>query len=368
MPLTIYRRHLPDCPHRAKGRRWTRCNCPIWVQGSLGGDYVRESMKLTAWGAAQEKVRGWEASGQVGVIRNEIPTIKEAVGKHIADAEARNLKPESLKKIKDVIERRFLEYCQDEGFRSLRQLDVDTVREFRNRLVKDYSANSARKRLEYVRGFFRFCHQSGWMAANPAAVIKPPKPDHSPTMPFDRAQIDKMLEVADTFNPRGKFSRGNRDRIRAMILLLRYSGLRISDAAVLERSRLSGDKLFLYTQKTGTPVWVPLPPKTVEALNASPSDDEKYFFWNGNCLPTSAVKIWERTFEVVFENAHIPDGRIHRFRDTFAVELLLKGVPIEQVSVLLGHSSLKVTEKHYAPWVKARQDQLEQSVRLAWPA
>lgn len=59
---------------------------------------------------------------------------------------------------------------------------------------------------------------------------------------------------------------------------------------------------------------------------------------------------------------------MHRFRDTFAVELLLKGLPIEQVSVLLGHSSLRVTEKHYAPWVKARQDQLEQSVRLAWSA
>jgi integrase len=112
---------------------------------------------------------------------------------------------------------------------------------------------------------------------------------------------------------------------------------------------------------------VPLPPTTVEALNQSPSDNLKYFFWNGNCLPTSAVKIWERTFETVFEKAKIPDGTIHRFRDTFAVELLLKGVPIEQVSVLLGHSSLRVTEKHYSPWVRARQQQLEQSVRLAWP-
>jgi integrase len=41
------------------------------------------------------------------------------------------------------------------------------------------------------------------------------------------------------------------------------------------------------------------------------------------------------------------------FRDTFAVELLLSGVPIDQVSLLLGHSSVKVTEKHYAPFVKA---------------
>jgi integrase len=52
------------------------------------------------------------------------------------------------------------------------------------------------------------------------------------------------------------------------------------------------------------------------------------------------------------------------FRDTFAVELLLSGVPIDQVSLLLGHSSVKVTEKHYAPFVKACQEQLENSVKL----
>jgi integrase len=54
------------------------------------------------------------------------------------------------------------------------------------------------------------------------------------------------------------------------------------------------------------------------------------------------------------------------FRDTFAVELLLAGVPIDQVSVLLGHKSVKITEKHYAPWVKARQNQLEKAVQMAW--
>jgi hypothetical protein len=90
MPLTIYRRHSLDCPHKAKARRWTRCGCRIWVQGSLGGEYVRKSLNLTVWGAAQEKVRGWEASGQIGVVRNEAPSIKEAVEKHIADAQARN--------------------------------------------------------------------------------------------------------------------------------------------------------------------------------------------------------------------------------------------------------------------------------------
>jgi integrase len=66
-----------------------------------------------------------------------------------------------------------------------------------------------------------------------------------------------------------------------------------------------------------------------------------------------------------------PDGTLkrchpHMFRDTFAVELLLSGVPIDQVSLLLGHSSVKITEKHYAPFVQTRQEQLEGSVKLSW--
>ncbi len=39
---------------------------------------------------------------------------------------------------------------------------------------------------------------------------------------------------------------------------------------------------------------------------------------------------------------------------------------MERVSVLLGHSSIKVTGKHYSPWVRARQEQLEADVRRTW--
>src|SRR2546423_263022 len=53
-------------------------------------------------------------------------------------------------------------------------------------------------------------------------------------------------------------------------------------------------------------------------------------------------------------------------RDTFSVELLLAGVPIERVSILLGHQSVRITEKHYAPWVRARQEQLEADIRRTW--
>jgi integrase/recombinase XerD len=48
------------------------------------------------------------------------------------------------------------------------------------------------------------------------------------------------------------------------------------------------------------------------------------------------------------------EGTPHILRDTFAVELLLSGVPMEDVQILLGHTSIRTTEKNYAPWVKAR--------------
>ena len=48
------------------------------------------------------------------------------------------------------------------------------------------------------------------------------------------------------------------------------------------------------------------------------------------------------------------------------MELLLAGVPIERVLILLGHQSVRVTEKHYNPWVRSRQEQLEADVERTW--
>ena len=91
-----------------------------------------------------------------------------------------------------------------------------------------------------------------------------------------------------------------------------------------------------------------------------------YFFWTGASKIKSAVGDWQRNLRKLFAFAGIDGGHAHRFRDTFAVELLLKGVPLERVSILLGHRSVKVTEKHYAPWVRARQEQVEAEVKRTW--
>ena len=44
----------------------------------------------------------------------------------------------------------------------------------------------------------------------------------------------------------------------------------------------------------------------------------------------------------------------------------LPGVPIERVSVLPGHQSVRIKKQHYAPWVRPRQEQLETDLAKAW--
>jgi integrase/recombinase XerD len=84
----------------------------------------------------------------------------------------------------------------------------------------------------------------------------------------------------------------------------------------------------------------------------------------------SIAGVWEKRLKKLFAQAGVSKGASnavsHRFRDTFAVELLLAGVPIERVSILLGHQSMRVTEKHYNPWVRSRQEQLEADVARTW--
>ena len=186
------------------------------------------------------------------------------------------------------------------------------------------------------------------------------------------------MDATYIYQPKGWLEcRNQATRLRILTLLMRWSGLAIRDAVTLERRRLNENgELFLYRAKTGSPVYVPLPPNVAEELRnipPGPIPNPGYFFWSGNGSPKSVVGNWQRSFRRLFKIADLrsDDGspkrcHPHMLRDTFAVEMLLAGVPLEQVSILLGHKSIKITEKHYAPWVKARQEQLAANVRKAW--
>lgn len=142
--------------------------------------------------------------------------------------------------------------------------------------------------------------------------------------------------------------------------------MRIGDAVGLTSERINDNRLFIYTAKTGVPVNTILPDFVLKALEATPRVTGRHFFWNGTDRLETIVGSWRKRLAKLFQLAKVPKGHTHRFRDTFAVELLLSGVPIERVSVLLGHQSVRITEKHYSPSVRARQEQLKQDLKRVW--
>jgi len=364
--LTVYRRHIQTCAHRLEGRKYRRCRCPIWADGFIGGQEIRKTLNTRDWEEAQGVIREWEAEGSQPAEPDPV-TVTQAWKEFLADAKARNLREPTIYKY-ELLSRQMERFTQDCGVRFMRELDLPLLRKFRATWPNQNLG--ALKKLEYLRAFVRFAHDCKWIDENPARKLESPKVKQRPTMPFTPEHMAEILVASEKYGMkcRGGKYRGpeNVRRIRALVLVLRHSGLRIGDAVTLERSRIAGDKLFLYTAKTGTPVYCPLSDFVLTALEAIPRISEKYFFWTGESRIESATGDWQRTLKAVFELAKIPDGHAHRFRDTFAVGLLQAGVPMERVSVLLGHSSIKVTEKYYAPWVRARQEQLEADVRRSW--
>jgi integrase/recombinase XerD len=366
--LTTYRRHLKTCKHRSEGRKHRHCRCPIWADGFIAGQEIRKTLRTRDWEKAQSMIRDWESEGTApGHREREATTIEQAKTEFLADLEARKLKKNTVDRFR-IIFRQLEEFTKKEGLRFLCELDTPTLNRFRA-TWEGNSGLSDLKKLDRLRGFFRFCIANGYADKNPAVAIRNPKIRQAPTLPFSPDEMVKILsacaEKIETARADGK----NRwRRLRALVLFLRYTGLRISDAVGCSADRLQNGKLFLYTQKTGQHVYCPLPGFVLKELESIPRVSESYWFWTTRGTVDTARKKWSDALEQVFKKAEVKDGHAHRFRDTFAVELLKAGTPIERVSIFLGHSSTRITEKHYNPWNRARQEQAEADVTRSWAA
>lgn len=301
------------------------------------------------WNRAVDYVRRWETQGEQPTKPTRT-TLEDLQKKFLQDADARHLNPETIRKYK-LLFRQLEVFAADKGIQYVNQFDLALVTDFRTSW-KD-GPLSASKKLERLRTVFAFALSRKWMTENPAQDLKAPKVKPNPTLPFSEQEMKNILKAA------------KKSRVRTFILTMRFSGLRISDTTKLAVASLKGNRLSLYQAKTGEPVSVPLPKFVASALRAVRHKHPQYFFWTGESKLPAAISVWRKRLAKVFTDAKIENGHSHRFRDTFAVSLLQSGVSLEDVSVLLGHQNIRITQRHYSPWVRTRQESLEKSVRQA---
>jgi integrase len=378
--ITIFVRHKPSCKHADAGdETYKFCRCPKHLRWSDRTGQHRKSAKTRTWSIAEGERFKIEATYRNAdpskplptvVVKAEArPTIDRAIELYISDKLTQGLDHTAHKKHARELGR-FSEFMAQRGKHFPHEIVLSDLTEFRAGWVNLYGSSVTRAKVqERLRGFLRYCFNSKMIDQIPQ--LSPIKIVEPPTLPLTERQYAKLLEVLEV-----EFRNPERvKRMHALVRLMRYSGLAIMDAVTIRRAELVWDthakmhSVVTSRQKTGTHVSVPLPPDVaaeiiaVMELNGHPD----YIFWNRiEGKPKAAVDVWERAFRRAFKAAGMPDGHSHQLRDTFAVELLKHGVPIEEVSKLLGHTSIRTTEKSYAPWVQARQQRLNSLVVATW--
>lgn len=350
--LKAHRRHLKSCPHVRKGWNYTLCSCPLWCDGILNGIRVKRSLGTNDWDRALRRIRILEQGGeQMPDVRKPARTIATAVTEYLDSCRGRNLRESTIDSYSKT-----LGYL--DGTAALDAVGPDFVEAHRKK--REIASNTWRKELEHLRTFFAWCIEHEWIDRNPAKRLRMPRVEDLTTLPFTPEEVSKLLAACDQISSDDSAETPwIRKRARALLLLLLYSGLRISDVAQLRRSALElSGHLVLKVLKTGVRLKVLLHADAVAALQALPAISREYFFWTGNGDLITCIKNMRRTVQRLGAIAKV-HAHPHRFRDTFAVELLTQGADIRTVQKLLGHTSVRTTEKHYAHFVAAHQSLLD---------
>jgi site-specific recombinase XerD len=356
MPITIWRRHTPTCPHASKGRDTLKCQCPLWADGYVNGKRtLRKSLGTRDLAAARRKAAALE-SPDARIFK----TVAGAVDSFMMHCNANGLQESTFRRYRNIFNH-LRAYCDSNRIIHVNELTLEALDSYRS--MRCLAALTAANEIRTIRQFCTYCRDRDWMQDNPAKKLKIPRIHQANDVePFSDAEVSAMVRACSLIGN----SQYERSRALALILVLRYTALRIGDVAMLSRDRIiwAGDrwKIFLHTEKTGTPVFLPIPEELKAALDALPvprgTNATKYYFWNGVMQDKTIKRLVDRTIRAVFRKADIKGGHAHRFRHTLATDLLGKGASLEEAADILGNTP-EVVRQHYAKWSVARQGRID---------
>lgn len=220
-------------------------------------------------------------------------------------------------------------WLKREGYSDLDQVDDATMQRFADALAVTNSPRTVRLRVSGAQSFLRF-H---------GITVKYPKiahPGRRKPLHLDENQLLAYMEAV-----RGLTHPVN----RAVLLLLPYTGLRISEALALRRSAITrhDDGYWItVTGKRDKTRDIPLAPQAVRDL-----DEYLRLHWPNSrsdheLFPTSYKSVYD-TFQGLRARLGIPWLSPHKLRHTFATYLRENDVELDDVRELLGHASLNTT-------------------------
>jgi site-specific recombinase XerD len=322
----------------------------------LNGKRIRMSLKTRDLQRAARRLAEMEEAA-IGRVRKTLTDAIEAFhAQHLEHA------PETKRKYRRVLG--FLdEYCKLQAIRFIDQVTVETLDGYslwRNKINWTWI-----KEIEILRQFFAFGIEREWTRKNPAKSLRRPRLlEANDVEPFTSDEIVRTIAACDHIGR----SRYERRRARAMVLLMRFAGLRVSDVVTLSKDHIRGRHLVKRAVKNRRLIRVELHPEVLRALETLPhpkaaAEESRMFFAGDKASVRSLVKGAQRTLAAVFTRAAVRRGHPHRFRHTLASELLGNGASVEEVAGILADSPATI-RRHYAKWTPEFQARQDRVIRL----
>jgi integrase len=392
MPLTLYRRHTSACdkqysPYDRSGRD---CRCMIQVEGALGGEFVRTSTRTRAWSRAEAALKKAERLGRWVAVEGSddsgpavhAPTVQVAVDSYLARLKSksgRNLLDPTVSKHRTTVQR-LADFASAEGLSSIDQINFDVLDRFRSEWdAWNIGPQTAANYIVRLRKMGKFFVQKEWWLKNHALDLEYPEDyERTERQPYTDQEMEAILKAARTVKLNVQQETTNWE-LETIILLMRYTGMAIIDAALLQDREIVGDQLVYYRRKTRRSkhrikVVFPLPDFLLERLRQIKRQglhQSRYYFCRGS--EQNATDVWHKRLSLVFKAAKIENGESHRFRHTFATYWLSTKIqfptgewgytPLSVVSRWLGHASEATTRRYYSHWIKQREDEASDIAR-----
>lgn len=227
------------------------------------------------------------------------------------------------------------------------------IREMRDGLSK----TSLNNELRFMKSFYRFLQDEEILSVDPTRKIEAIKGKKQKKEALNELDIERIRDACQT------------EREKALVEILLSTGARVTEVSLMRIDEIKDDKVIVHGKGNKDRI-VYLNAKARLALEKylnQREDNNPYVFpagFNATGCPEmrSTKERWytrknlvhesermnvssiEATIRKIGKRAGVNNVHPHRFRRTCATYALRRGMPIEQVSQMLGHEQISTTQ------------------------
>ncbi len=278
-------------------------------------------------------------------------TIKTAIKKFIEHLKALERSSNTIVAYRGDLEQ-FAEYLEGEKINLVNEIKTNDIKGFKAHLSsKDYTAKTVSRKLNSVKSFFRFLVEEGVIDRDVSRQVKHPKIEN------DLPRVLKPMEY-----------RALRDvcrhdkRTLAIVELMLQAGLRISEVANLHLEDIGENAIKVRAYESHNGREIPLNRAAKEAIEdylEERGEARKNYLFITKTGRQLLVRNIRSIINRYLEKAGLEDVKVNDLRNTFIVEQLSAGVPLDVVADVVGHKRISTTERYLKLVDKESEEEVE---------